>query len=149
LVVREGTIVDATLIAAPQSTRNRDKERAPEMHPSKKGNDWHFGIDVTQAHALHGTTTLFAALDIATGKVIGELHRRHRSSEFLKFLRTIEASVPTDLDIHLVMDITARTRPRRFGTGLLATLVSTSISRRPQLRGSIKSSAGSFAGKFL
>lgn len=58
----------------------------------------------THDYERHGTTTLFAALDIATGKVIGELHRRHRSSEFLKFLRTIEASVPSDLDIHLVMD---------------------------------------------
>jgi len=58
----------------------------------------------THDYERHGTTTLFAALDIATGRVIGELHRRHRSSEFLKFLRTIEASVPTDLDIHLVMD---------------------------------------------
>jgi len=37
----------------------------------------------------HGATTLFAALDIATGEVIGELYRRHRSSEFLQFLRTI------------------------------------------------------------
>jgi transposase len=52
----------------------------------------------------HGTTTLFAALDIASGEVIGELHRRHRSSEFLQFLRTIEANVPPKLDVHLVMD---------------------------------------------
>ncbi len=51
-----------------------------------------------------GTTTLFAALDIATGEVIGELHRRHRSSEFLQFLRTVEANVPGGMDIHLVMD---------------------------------------------
>ena len=58
----------------------------------------------THDYERHGTTTLFAALDIATGRVIGELHRRHRSSEFLKFLRTIEASVPSDLDVHLVMD---------------------------------------------
>ena len=79
LLMREGTIVDATLIAAPPSTKNRDGERDPEMHQSKKGNDWHFGMkahvgvdmatglvhtvvgtagnvsDVTQAHALlHG-----------------------------------------------------------------------------------------------
>lgn len=79
LVMREGTIVDATLIAAPPSTKNHDKERDAEMHQSKKGNDWHFGMkahvgvdmgtglvhtvvgtagnvpDVTQAHALlHG-----------------------------------------------------------------------------------------------
>ena len=79
LMMREGTIVDATLIAAPPSTKNKDKKRDPEMHQSKKGNDWHFGLkahigvdmasglvhtlvgtagnvaDVTQAHALlHG-----------------------------------------------------------------------------------------------
>jgi transposase len=58
----------------------------------------------THDYIRHGTTTLFAALDVATGRVIGETHRRHRSSEFLKFLRTIEANVPAELDIHLVMD---------------------------------------------
>jgi transposase len=58
----------------------------------------------THDYMRHGTTTLFAALDIATGEVIGELHRRHRSSEFLQFLRTIEAHVPAKLDVHLVMD---------------------------------------------
>ena len=58
----------------------------------------------THDYMRHGTTTLFAALDIATGEVIGELHRRHRSSEFLQFLRTIETNVPAELDIHLVMD---------------------------------------------
>ena len=58
----------------------------------------------THDYVRHGTTTLFAALDVATGKVIGETHRRHRSSEFLQFLRTIEANVPSMLDIHLVMD---------------------------------------------
>lgn len=79
LMLREGTIVDATLIAAPPSTKNQDGERDPEMHQAKKGNEWHFGMkahigvdadsglvhtvigtaanvaDVTQAHALlHG-----------------------------------------------------------------------------------------------
>lgn len=58
----------------------------------------------THDYERHGTTSLFAALDIATGEVIGELHRRHRSTEFLKFLRTIEASVPAALDVHLIMD---------------------------------------------
>jgi transposase len=58
----------------------------------------------TYDYERHGTTTLFAALDIATGEVIGQLHRRHRSTEFLKFLRTIEANVPPQLDVHLVMD---------------------------------------------
>ena len=58
----------------------------------------------THDYMRHGTTTLFAALDIATGKVIGETHRRHRSKEFLQFLRTIDANVPATLEVHLVMD---------------------------------------------
>ena len=64
------------------------------------------GVPERQTHDYmrHGTTTLFAALDIATGKVIGRLHRRHRSQEFLKFLKTIDQQVPEDLDVHLVMD---------------------------------------------
>jgi IS5 family transposase len=44
LMMREGTIVDATLIAAPPSTKNKDGKRDPEMHQSKKGNEWHFGM---------------------------------------------------------------------------------------------------------
>ncbi len=52
----------------------------------------------------HGTTSLFAALDTKTGKVISQLQRRHRSLEFRKFLDTIEANVPPALEVHLVMD---------------------------------------------
>jgi transposase, IS5 family len=44
LMLREGTVVDATLIAAPSSTKNKDGERDPEMHQTKKGNQWHFGM---------------------------------------------------------------------------------------------------------
>ena len=58
----------------------------------------------THDYVRHGTTSLFAALDAATGAVIGEMHRRHRSVEFRKFLDTIETAVPEDLDVHLVMD---------------------------------------------
>jgi len=52
----------------------------------------------------NGTTSLFAALDLATGQVLGSLHSRHRAVEFLKFLKLIDQSVPTELDIHLVLD---------------------------------------------
>ena len=58
----------------------------------------------THDYRRHGTTSLFAALDVATGRVIGECHRRHRSQEFLRFLETIEARVPADLDVHLILD---------------------------------------------
>jgi transposase len=52
----------------------------------------------------HGTTSLFAALDVKTGTVIGECHRRHRSVEFRKFLDTIDQNVPAALDVHLILD---------------------------------------------
>jgi len=58
----------------------------------------------THDYERHGTTTLFAAMDVKLGKVLGELHRRHRSIEFRKFLDTIDHSVPDDLHVHLVMD---------------------------------------------
>jgi transposase len=58
----------------------------------------------THDYRRYGTTSLFAALDVATGKVIGECHRRHRSQEFLRFLETIDASVTPDLDVHLILD---------------------------------------------
>jgi transposase len=58
----------------------------------------------THDYERHGTTSLFAALDVATGKAIGECHRRHRHQEFLKFLELVDSRVPPDLDVHLVMD---------------------------------------------
>lgn len=58
----------------------------------------------TWDYVRHGTTTLFAALDTMTGRVIGSVHRRHRTTEFLKFLRKIDAQVPQHLDVHLIMD---------------------------------------------
>ena len=59
---------------------------------------------VTHDYVRHGTTTLFAALDIATGKVLTKCKRHHRHQEFLKFLKHIDANVPEQLDIHLIID---------------------------------------------
>ena len=58
----------------------------------------------THDYIRHGTTTLFAALDVATGRVIANCKKRHRHQEFLAFLRRIDTEVPADLDIHLVLD---------------------------------------------
>ena len=58
----------------------------------------------THDYKRHGTTSLFAALDVKTGRVIGETHRRHRSVEFRKFLNVIEANVPPEVEVHVVMD---------------------------------------------
>ena len=59
---------------------------------------------ITHDYIRNGTTTLFAALDIATGKVITQCKPRHRHQEFLRFLKHIDADVPDNLDIHLIVD---------------------------------------------
>ncbi len=74
-------------------------------------------------YVRHGTSSLYAALDLATGQVIGSLHSRHRqlsarprchhSQEFLAFLKKIDADVPADLDCHAVLDRPPPTRPVR------------------------------------
>jgi transposase len=58
----------------------------------------------THDYVRHGTTSLFAALDVKTGRVIGQCHRRHRAIEFRKFLDVIDQTVEADLDVHLILD---------------------------------------------
>jgi transposase len=58
----------------------------------------------THDYTRHGTSTLFAVLDVASGKVIGEFQRRHRAVEFRKFLETVDKAVPDELDVHLILD---------------------------------------------
>jgi transposase len=58
----------------------------------------------THDYKRSGTSSLYAALDITTGKVIGRLHSRHRAIEFKQFLQTIDRDVPAELDVHLVLD---------------------------------------------
>lgn len=58
----------------------------------------------THDYVRHGTSSLYAALDLTTGQVIGSLHTRHRAKEFLAFLKKIDAEVPDDLDCHVVLD---------------------------------------------
>ena len=65
---------------------------------------WASATSVTHDYKRHGTTTLFAALDVATGRVITRCKPRHRHQEFLTFLRQIDGSVPHNLDVHLIVD---------------------------------------------
>ena len=58
----------------------------------------------THDYLRHGTVSLFAALDASTGKVIGRCRQRHRAVEFRKFLDIIEWEIPSDLDVHLIVD---------------------------------------------
>ena len=77
----------------------------------------------THDYRRHGTTSLFAALEVKSGKVLGECHRRHRSIEFRKFLDTIETAVPADLDVHLILD--------NYGTHKTA-LIRRWLAKRPR-----------------
>ena len=67
----------------------------------------------THDYVRHGTTSLFAAFNTADGTVISSLHRRHRASEFKKFLAKIDDQVPDDLEVHLICDNSAPTSTRR------------------------------------
>ena len=76
------------------------------MKPGRRGT-------MTHDYKRHGTTTLFAALNVLTGEVIGQCHGRHRHQEFLKFLRHLDRAFPPDLTLHVILDNHAtRARPR-------------------------------------
>jgi len=75
---------------------------------------------VTHDYVRHGTTTLFAALDIASGQVLTKCKTRHRHQEFLQFLAHIDENVPKDLDIHLVVDNYATHKHERVRRWLAA-----------------------------
>jgi transposase len=79
----------------------------------------------TPARATHdykrsGTSSLYAALDLSTGQVIGSLHARHRALEFKKFLQTLDREVPADLDVHLVLDNSSTHKTPAIKTWLAA-----------------------------
>ena len=89
-------------------------DRTQASLPMVKGR----GETITHHYQRHGTTTLFAALDVLTGTVIGQCMPRHRHQEWLKFLKTIDREVPKDLAIHLICDNYATHKHHDVGTWL-------------------------------
>ena len=90
----------ALVLCVDEKTQVQALERTQPMLPLGLG----YVQGVTHDYERHGTTTLFAALDVATGKVIGQCKHRHRHQEFLRFLSHIDANVPKNLDVHLIVD---------------------------------------------
>lgn len=90
----------AIVLCVDEKSQIQALDRSQPMLPMRPGQI----AKRTHDYTRHGTTSLFAALDIATGHVIGKCYPRHRAAEFRKFLDEIEANVPADLDVHLVMD---------------------------------------------
>jgi len=91
---------NALVLCVDEKTQIQALDRTQPLLPLGLG----YAEGVTHDYIRHGTTTLFAALDVATGQVITQCKQRHRHQEFLGFLRKIEDSVPTDLDVHLIVD---------------------------------------------
>jgi len=90
----------AIVLCVDEKSQIQALDRSQPMLPMRPGEPARRSHD----YKRHGTTSLFAALDIATGQVIGKCFPRHRAAEFRRFLDEIEANVPKNLDIHLVMD---------------------------------------------
>jgi transposase len=90
----------AMVLCVDEKTQVQALNRTQPMLPMGLG----YVEGVTHDYVRHGTTTLFAALDVANGQVITQCKARHRHQEFLAFLRHIDASVPKDLEVHLVID---------------------------------------------
>ncbi len=90
----------AVVLCVDEKTQVQALQRTQPLLPLGLG----YVEGVTHDYVRHGTTTLFAALDVATGKVLSQCKRRHRHQEFLAFLRHIDRNVPQELDVHLVVD---------------------------------------------
>ena len=90
----------ALVLSVDEPSQIQALDRSQPLLPMRPGQIERRSHDYTR----HGTTSLFAALDVATGRVIGKCYPRHRASEFRNFLDKIEANVEDGLDIHLVMD---------------------------------------------
>ena len=90
----------AVVLCMDEKSQIQALDRTQASLPLKKGR----AGTMTHDYKRHGTTTLFAALDVLTGKVIGKCFARHRHDEFLRFLRTIDTTVPRSLQIHMIVD---------------------------------------------
>jgi putative transposase len=90
----------AVVLCVDEKTQIQALDRTQPLLPMGLG----YVEGVTHDYIRHGTTTLFAALDVATGTVIAECKPRHRHQEFLSFLLRIDKEVPPDLDVHLIVD---------------------------------------------
>ena len=90
----------AVVLCVDEKSQIQALDRTAPMLPMLPGTP----ARATHDYERHGTSSLYAALNLATGKVIGSLHQRHRAIEFLKFLQTIDENVPAHLDVHLVLD---------------------------------------------
>lgn len=90
----------AVVLCVDEKSQIQALDRTPPLLPMRPGQ----AERRTHDYKRHGTTSLFAALDVKTSRVFGQLHRRHRHLEFRRFLEQIDAQVPSPLDVHIILD---------------------------------------------
>ena len=90
----------ALVLCVDEKSQIQALDRTQPLFPMQPGQ----AARQTHTYRRHGTTSLFAALEARSGRVIGHLYPRHRSIEFRKLLDQIDAAVPADLDVHLILD---------------------------------------------
>jgi transposase len=90
----------ALVLCVDEKSQIQALNRTQPLLPMRPGQVEHRSHD----YVRHGTTSLFAALDVKTRKVIGQYHRRHRAKKLRQFLQTLEVNVPAELEVHLILD---------------------------------------------
>jgi transposase, IS5 family len=141
LFLKEGTLVDATIIAAPPSTKNAHRQRDPEMHQTKKGNAWHFGMKAHigtdlqgLVHTLVGTAANVADVTCAHRLLHGEEKTAHLDAGYTGGEKRPEA-MPSKVEWHVAAK---RSKVRALPEGLLKTLTQELEKLKAQIRAKVE-----------
>jgi transposase len=125
----------AIVLSVDEKSQIQARDRTQPGLPLKKGR----AGTMTHDYKRHGTTTLFAALDVLDGTVIGQCMLKHRSQEFIRFLRRIDRATPADLDLHLILDNYAAHKTQAVKRWLARHLRFHFIARLPRRLGPTRS----------
>lgn len=129
----------AVVLSIDEKSQIQALDRTQAGLPLKKGR----GATVTHDYKRNGTTTLFAALNVLDGTVIGQNMQRHRHQEFIQFLHRIERDIPAGKVIHAIVDNYAAHKHEKFGLGWPKIRAGQSSSRRHPVHGSTPLKASS------
>ena len=129
----------AVVLSVDEKSQIQALDRTQPGLPMKKGR----GATMTHDYKRHGTTTLFAALNVLDGTVIGRNMQRHRHQEFIRFLNALERDIPAGKVVHVILDNYAAHKHAKVRAGSSAIRAGPSTSRRPRAPGSTPSRASS------
>ena len=129
----------AVVLSVDEKSQIQALDRTQPGLPMKKGR----AGTMTHDYIRNGTTTLFAALNVLDGTMIGRYMQRHRHQEFIRFLNAVEREVPVGKTVHAILDNYAAHKHPRCGNGWRVIRAGLSTSRRPRPRGSTPSKASS------